>query len=144
MVGAVAAGNPTLLSTRRWKGEQSSSSSSPSLSSLIRHQCTYCGGDVEDTFSTAGILAACFLFPIGELPVNRTTSLSLLLALPQRDQNHGPKCASIHPSIHPCTSCLLMIYPIRIEIYSNLCWAGIGVCFFLKQVRCVVCTREVI
>ena len=30
-----------------------------------RQQCTYCGGDVEDTFSTSGILAACFLFPIG-------------------------------------------------------------------------------
>ena len=32
---------------------------------IRRHQCTYCGGDVESTFSTTGILAACFLFPIG-------------------------------------------------------------------------------
>ena len=33
---------------------------------IPRQKCTYCGGDVEDTFSTAGLLAACFFFPLGD------------------------------------------------------------------------------
>ena len=30
-----------------------------------RRKCTYCGGDIEDSFTIPGILAAVFLFPIG-------------------------------------------------------------------------------
>ena len=29
------------------------------------HCCTYCGGDVEDVFSTCGIISAFLLFPLG-------------------------------------------------------------------------------
>ena len=30
-----------------------------------RNSCTYCGGDIEDNFSSCGLTAAVFLFPIG-------------------------------------------------------------------------------
>ena len=32
-----------------------------------RVSCTYCGGDIEDNFSTCGLAAALFLFPLGQL-----------------------------------------------------------------------------
>ena len=32
-----------------------------------RRKCTYCGGDIEDSFTIPGILAAIFLFPVGML-----------------------------------------------------------------------------
>ena len=52
---------------------------------IFRAACTYCGGDVEDNFTRAGLLSACCLFPVGIL-----------------------------------------------------------LCCFLKEKRCVICTREVL
>ena len=33
---------------------------------ISRNNCTYCGGDVEDEFTNAGLLTACLLFPLGD------------------------------------------------------------------------------
>eukprot|EP00090_Calanus_glacialis_P012335 TRINITY_DN20851_c0_g1_i1.p1 TRINITY_DN20851_c0_g1~~TRINITY_DN20851_c0_g1_i1.p1 ORF type:complete len:116 (-),score=21.48 TRINITY_DN20851_c0_g1_i1:24-371(-) len=32
---------------------------------VIGTQCTYCGADVEDSFTTTGMIAVCLLFPLG-------------------------------------------------------------------------------
>ena len=34
---------------------------------IFSNNCTYCGGDIEDNFSSCGLAAAILLFPIGEL-----------------------------------------------------------------------------
>ena len=88
MGGVESAGSPIMLNIRRLKGETKTCIIIFKIVLIIHiatityqchhpyhyvylddfvtsGQCTYCGGDVENTFSTSGILAACFLFPIG-------------------------------------------------------------------------------
>ena len=36
------------------------------IMTISRNNCTYCGGDVEDEFTNAGLLTACLLFPLGD------------------------------------------------------------------------------
>ena len=36
------------------------------IMTISRNNCTYCGGDVEDEFTNAGLITACLLFPLGD------------------------------------------------------------------------------
>ena len=94
---------------------------------MIRRQCTYCGGDVEDTFSTAGILAACFLFPIGghladmmmcdflKYSIQKSSNRNRSLLLPET----SPLCC-LHKRSHLKGRKMFPVYKIKMPGYIFL------------------------
>ena len=53
-------GNGWLIAPKSWATEHLLSMFDP------RTSCTYCGGDIEDNFSSCGLAAALLLFPLGQ------------------------------------------------------------------------------
>ena len=67
MDGAQNVGKVTKPCIKELKGKIKSEISSDRCHVYLyfRSNCTYCGGDIEDNFSSFGLAAAILLFPIG-------------------------------------------------------------------------------